>query len=42
MLKALCRHRLLVGIGGVLADAARYIAAVSVLIVLLGVVAGLW
>jgi hypothetical protein len=42
MLKALCRHRLLVGIGGVFADAARYIAAVSVLIVLLGVVAGLW
>jgi hypothetical protein len=42
MLKALCRHRLLVGIGCVLADAARYIAAVSVLILLLGVLAGLW
>jgi hypothetical protein len=42
MLKALCRHRLLVGIGGVLTDAACYIAAVSMLIVLLGVVAGLW
>jgi hypothetical protein len=42
MLKALCRRRLVVGVGGALADAARYIAAVSVLIVLLGVVAGLW
>jgi hypothetical protein len=42
MLKALCRHWLVVGIGCVLADAARYIAAVPVLIVLLGVVAELW
>jgi hypothetical protein len=42
MLKALCRRRLFVGVGNVLADTARYIAAVSVLIVLLGVVAGLW